>query len=192
MSKVLTPILFFLAAIGLFFTYLSPAYDVLLAFQEQEVRLDQSLEQSKQLLVGYDGLLRDYNSITSDDLKKLSQILPDDIDAVRLIMDLDALTTKHRLSVRSFKVPQMDAGTSRVTAVNAVATPEENDPVGKAVLTIECDGKYEDFKALLSDIERSLTLMDVVGLELKVADMTKPNAVNTTVYTLELQTYWLK
>ena len=58
MSKVLTPILFFLAAIGLFFTYLRPAYDVLLAFQAQEERLDATLEESGKLLEVHDSLLR--------------------------------------------------------------------------------------------------------------------------------------
>lgn len=188
MSKVLMPVLFLITAIGLFFTYLSPAYDVLLASQAQEARLDESIKQSEALLATHDDLLRKYNSIPAEDIKRLVQLLPNDVDTVRLIMDIDALTTKHSLSVRSFKVPNINARAVK----NTTQTAEEEKPVGEAILTIECDGDYFDFKELLNDIEISLSLVDVVGLKIKVADLTLPDAVDTTVFTLELQTYWLK
>jgi hypothetical protein len=60
----------------------------------------------------------------------------------------------------------------------------------KAVLTIECEGSYADFKKLLVDIERSMSLMDVVALEVDVADT--QDTQEEAVFTLGLQTYWLK
>lgn len=192
MSKVITPILFFLAAIGLFFTYLQPAYDVLLAFQAQEERLDDTLEESDKLIEVHDSLLRQYNSISSEDMKRLSQILPNDVDVVRLIVDIDALATKHRLTIRSFGVPYLQSEVTNTSSRNRVVAKADEGPVGSAILTIECDGEYADFKALLLDIEQSLSLLDLVSLNIAVSDMTRPNAVRETVYTLGLQTYWLK
>jgi len=192
MTKVLTPILFFLAAIGLFFTYLRPAYDVLLAFQAQEDRLDTTLEESGKLLEVHDSLLRKYNSISSENLKRLTQILPNDVDVVRLIVDIDALTTKHRLSIRSFEVPYLESEVASASSKKKQTAEEDKGPVGEAILTIECEGEYANFKALLLDIEKSLSLMDLVSLHIEVSDMTRPNAVRGTVYTLGLQTYWLK
>ena len=155
--------------------------------------MDVTLEESGKLLEVHDSLLRKYNSISSENLKRLTQILPNDIDVVRLIVDIDALTTKHRLSIRSFEVPYLESEVASASSKKKQAVQEVDEgPVGNAILTIECEGEYADFKALLLDIEKSLSLMDLVSLHIEVSDMTRPNAVRGTVYTLGLQTYWLK
>jgi Tfp pilus assembly protein PilO len=191
MSKVLAPILFLIAAIGLFFTYLQPGWDVLLAFQAQADRLDASIEKTKGLLETHNKLLTQYNEISPENIARLNKILPDRIDVVRMIMDIDTLTTKHKLTIKSFDIPDMNGEVSK-TSKSKNATVAEEGPVGSAVLTVECVGEYQDFKAFVSEIESSLSLMDVVILDITVADLTQPGAVREITYKVGLQAYWLK
>lgn len=196
MSKVVTPILFFIIAVGLFFTYIRPAYDVLVAFQAQEKELDVALQETEQLLKKYDELMTNYSSISSEDKARLNKILPQEIDVVRLILDLDSIATKNKMKILTFKVPQLDAKNAPASRSRTAqrSTADENSPIGSAVLTIECEGEYPDFKNLIYDIERSLLLMDMVALEIKIPNMsesgTRPDAKPTFV--LGLQSYWLK
>lgn len=190
MSKVLTPILLILAAIGLFFTYLRPAYSVVQAFKDKEVELDKAITDAQTLLKKHNELMASYSSINSEDRARLDKILPDTLDIVRLILDIDAVATKHTIEIRSFEIPQLD---SKKNVSRAKASKAAESPIGSAVLTIEIAGDYPDFKNFLLDIERSLTLMDVVEMTVEVPDETKPGVSDdAVVYTLGLQTYWLK
>lgn len=188
MSKVLTPILFTIIALGLFFSYLRPAYSELNASKERLVRIDQAIEESDKLLSNYTELKNKMNAISAEDQKNLAKILPDSVDVVRLILDLDSLATKYGLTIRSFEIPDIE---SELTLKKSPDATLEESPVMKAVLTITCEGSYADFKKLLVDIERSMSLMDVVELEVKVAEKST-DTEEEAVYTLGLQTYWLK
>jgi Tfp pilus assembly protein PilO len=189
MSKVLTPILFTIVAIGLFFSYLKPAYSELQASKERLTRIDEAIEESNTLLANYTELKNKVSAISEQDQKNLAKILPDAVDVVRLILDLDSLATKYGLTILSFEIPDIESELATKAKKKANTTVEES-PVMKAVLTIECEGAYANFKKLLVDVERSMSLMDVVELEVAVSDGTQTD--EEAVYTLGLQTYWLK
>ena len=148
-----------------------------------------AIQESDALLTNYTELKNKVNAISAQDQKNLEKILPDAVDVVRLILDIDSLATKYGLTILSFEIPDIESELNAKAKKNANA-PTEESPVMKAVLTIECEGSYADFKKLLVDIERSMSLMDVVTLEVKVADGAESQA--EAVYTLGLQTYWLK
>ncbi len=197
MSKIIVPILLFIVSVGLYFTYLKPAYSVYLAFKEQEKRLDTAIGDSKELLKRYDDLYGEYSLITATQKEKLNKILPDAVDIVRLVMDLDNLATNHNLSIKSFDIPDVESGQTstvrnRRNNRSGSASKEKESPVAKAVLGVEIAGDYKDFKSFLFDVERSLSLMDVVTLDIKTSDMTKPDVEDPIVYSLGLQVYWLK
>lgn len=199
MSKIIVPILLFIISVGLYFTYLKPAYNVYLAFKEQEKRLDTAIGDSKELLKKYDDLYGEYSLITELQKEKLNKILPNAVDMVHLVLDLDNLATNHSLSIKSFEIPDLESdkvspSTNRRNNRNKNnnANKDEDDHVAKAVLGVEVAGEYRDFKAFLYDIERSLSLMDVVKLDIETSDMTKPGVEDKIVYSLGLQVYWLK
>ena len=94
----------------------------------------------------------------------------------RYDVKLSDIETKEAVSVRR--------GTSKDT--------QEESLINSAILTIECEGEYSDFKMFLYDIEKNLSLIDLVGLDIDVEDVTKVNTENSVVYKFEMQTYWLK
>lgn len=196
MSKIVTPILFFIIAIGLFFTYIRPAYDVLLAFQQQEKEIDQAIESTKELVIIHDNLMTELNNIDPKDKTRMRTILPESVDVVRLILDLDALATKHDIDIEEFEIPvlEVEQPTQNTRSRGRTNTDEQEKPYTSAILTVEFAGAYPDFKDFLIDVERSLILMDVVDMEISVPDITQPgiDADSQTTYSVGLQVYWLK
>lgn len=196
MSRLIAPILLFIVSAGLFFTYLKPAYNVYLAFKEQEKRLDVAIGDSKDLLKKYDELYGKYSLITDAQKQKLDKILPDSVDVVHLVMDLDNLSTNHNLSINSFDIPDMESGQTPTRSKNRrnITNKDKDSSIGEAVLGLDIEGDYKDFKSFLYDVEKSLSLMDAVSLEIDVpdVDMLQPGVERKVSYSLKLQVYWLK
>ncbi len=196
MSRVLVPVLLIIVSAGLLFSYIKPAYENLQEFKFQEAELVEAIEDAERLMEGYQGLLRDKSSISEENQRDLEKILPDAIDVVQLIVDLDVLTQENKLEIKSFEIPYIDreAVMSGAQLSNKTRSNQKqgNGPVGSAVLTVEVTGDYDNFKAFLLDIERSVALVDATLLDIQVPNEFKPGTDKDITYTVGLQAYWLK
>jgi len=89
MIRFILPIIFVIVAIGLFFGYVDPVYDDVKVLRAEEARFIDALDRSKELQQIKDQLLAKYNTFSSADLERLQKLLPDNVDNVRLVLDLD-------------------------------------------------------------------------------------------------------
>jgi Tfp pilus assembly protein PilO len=182
MSKVIAPFLLLVASIGLIFSYVQPAWETLNTFQELELRLENAVRQTEQMLSTLTTLQNKYESFPPEEVRRLNQLLPDDVDAVRLIIDIDTIAEEHGLTIDNFAVPY----------INTKELTTEENVVESAVMSISAKGSYASFKDFLFDIESSLTLLDVVNLNVHsgVPDYITGGIVPS--YKIDLQTYWFK
>jgi hypothetical protein len=194
MSKIITPILLFIVSVGLFFSYIKPAYGTLNKLREQSIRLDKAIKESEVLLGRHADLMEKYNNISSVNKTRFKQFLPDALDSVGLIIEMDFLATKNNLDITTFEVPVIGgANLNKNRRTRQVKKDtEDNSPVHTATFVVECDGDYFDFKNFLLDVEKSLLPLDVVELEVNVADITEPGTEMGISYKIKLQTYWFK
>lgn len=204
MSKVLTPFLLLALSACLLLLYIRPAYEVLNAFQEQETKVDSALKKAGDLK-GKVAQLRDALAKYESDptaRARLQSILPDSIHPVRLVIDLDALAQKNRVTLVSFELPKMGETATNPRAGRATGVDSEG-PIGKAVMRVVAQGAYANIKAFTEDIERSLTLYDIVQFSLTREGQEKRSLANTQAGVRELrpgelsadiglQVYWLK
>lgn len=195
MDKVVLPFILFTISVGLFFSYIRPAIDVLGALSAQEDRVTQVLENSKNFERKRDALSAERDTISREKEARLKSILPDSIDVVRFIIHLDDLAKQHGILIRSFTFPRMG-----LRDTQAGGTAQESGVVS-ALFTLDVLTTYDQFKGFLKDIEKSSALMDVVSLgidvpaELPLPAGSKEPAETTAkkqVYTLGIQRYWLR
>jgi Tfp pilus assembly protein PilO len=180
MSKVIAPFLLLIASVGLIFSYIQPAWENLTTFQALEVRLQEAVQQSERMLGTLATLQNKYESFPPEQVRRLNQLLPDDVDAVRLIIDIDTLADTHDLTLSNFQVPYIN--TSNVAA--------ESNTVQSAVMSISAKGSYAGFKDFLFEVEESLTLLDVVSLNVNAGVADEITGAIEPTYALDLQTYW--
>ena len=185
MSKVLAPIIFFVIAVGLFFTYIKPAYSTLQEWQAVDAKLETALDDARKIKVRVEELLDKRSAIPKEDYARLLQLLPDNLDIVRIIVDIDTIAEANNLTISRFDIPRVENDT----------TPKKRDavidPVGSAVLTITCLGTYEDFKKWLQSIEKSLNVLDVSSVEVEV-EQGGAGAPLVQEYKVGIRTYWLQ
>ncbi len=191
MFKALTPIIGILVAVGLFFTYVQPTFEEVKLIQNETAQYAQAVERASELQRRISELRSQQNAIPLGDLERLEAFLPNRIDEVSLLIDIDALADEHNLVLGDIKVASDDgkessgdlAGRSNAAALPpADATDPAADPTldplagtsgsGELVsqystldISFSVTGTYNNFRAFLLEVERSLVLMEVVSIE---------------------------
>jgi len=178
--KLFLPILFLILSAALFFWYIDPTYARVKDLLAAQAELDQALTRSRELQDVRDQLLSRYNTFPQEGLADLEKLVPDHVDNVRLILDLDSMASKYGMRVRNVNT---ESDTRRQEA--GELGPDDL-PYESVILSFTVTGPYPTFRQFLTDLERSLRLVDVVGLQFGASD----NGIYD--FTLRVKTYWLK
>lgn len=182
MKRLFFPILLLGAAIGLFAWYTNPIYQESKAIQVQVKSYDDALTKSQELRSLRDQLLSRRNTFSPEDINKLQEILPDNVDNIRLIININNIAARHGITLKDVQLGQV-SGTSQ--AQSAAAVGQSGSPVGSVTLGFTVTATYADFLIFLADLEHSLRILDVEKLSFHVDSTTKND------YALTIRTYWL-
>ncbi len=175
--KILTPLLLIAISIGLFFVYINPAYSEIGALRDQNKSLTAALDRAQQAGIKRDQLLSKRNQFSTEDLNRLQKILPDSIDNIRLVVDINSIAVKYGTSIKAVKVEPV---------VNTPGSPAPATPYDGATITFDIVLTYDNFLSFLADIERNLRLTDVVAVSFDTGDK------SVYQYNVTLKTYRLK
>lgn len=178
--KLLAPIAFLIIAGVIFFLYINPTYIGLKDLLQQESQFDQALTRSRELQDVRDTLLARYNTFPQSNLERLQKLVPDHVDNVRLILDLDSMASRYGMRVRNVSI---ENDKTRLVNGQIGSNAQAYESV---VLSFTISGSYDTFRQYLSDLERSLRLVDVVGLSFTA------NETGIYDFTVHIKTYWLK
>jgi Tfp pilus assembly protein PilO len=174
----LFPILMLVASIGLFVGYIDPQYSEIKSLQSQKADYDQALVDANKLGKKRDDLLTQINSFKQEDLTRLSKLLPDNIDNVRLIIDIDEIAKQYGMRIRNFITSQ--------TKKEQGYVGDDQSTYGTLALSFSTSGTYEQFVAFMGALESSLRLVDIVSIEFIAAE------TNISDFNVTIKTHWLK
>lgn len=180
MGKLLVPVIALLVSAGVFFGYVDPTYEKVKATKLVDVQFNQALGKSRELQEIRDSLLSRFNTFSQEDLDRLVKMLPDNIDNVRLILDIDGIASKYNMRTRNVQITERAADGADTINVNT-------GPVDSIVLSFSVAGSYDSFVEFLKDLESSLRIVDVLSLKF---DSTKPGDLYE--FGVSIRTYWLK
>lgn len=179
--------LFCLAAAGaLFILYTKPAYEGVQGIRDQITEYNLALDKAAELQRLKQSLLSRYNSFNPADVDRLHKLLPDHVDNVRLVLDLDTLASKHGLALQNVVISGPKDATAEAEIATIGPTVQRYDSVAIQFATT---GNYDRFVQFLTDLEKSLRVVDIVDLSMNAA-----GAGGDQVYRFDitLNTYWLK
>ena len=176
------PIIFILAAAGLFFLYVNPEFQTLKADITDQNQLVEANNKASKLRAVRQTLTSDRKRIAQSDVDKITKMLPDGVENVGLIIDIDNIASKYGMRIRNTKVN--DGGSGKPSTA-AVAGPDSKK-YGTIALSFSVTSGYENFVAFLKDLEASQRLVDVTALTFA------SNKEGKYEFNITLQTYWLK
>jgi Tfp pilus assembly protein PilO len=182
----------FLLSGAVFFFYTKPTYDEVKVVQSQIAQYDSVLEKSAELQRIKQTLLSRYNAFNPTDLDRLRKLLPDHVDNVRLILDLDNLAARHGIALQNVDVTSSASLTqgSQDVAIEIGSSDQKYDSL---TFSFGTTASYKTFLQFLNDLETSLRIVDLVSLTMdpssaEVGTQAEPKYS----YKVTLRTYWLK
>ncbi|HUD04156.1 MAG TPA: hypothetical protein VMR73_01550 [Candidatus Paceibacterota bacterium] len=178
MSNIASLILVIIS-VGAFFGYIDPAYMHDKTLASQDAQYNQALDTAKALILERGALLTKYNAFNPSDLSRLQTFLPDAVDSVRLIIELDAIAQKYGMRIRNFTAAPVAAGQQTLGV--------DNSPYGTFTFTFTTTASYDGFMTFLHALEQNLRLIDVVGITFSA-----PTTNSAYDFTVTINTYWLK
>lgn len=200
MMRLMIAVFGFVLAGGIFFLYTKPHYDDIKIAQTQIREYNAALDKAAELQQRKQELLSKYNAFNPTDIDRLQKLLPDHVDNVRLILDLDNLAVRYGLGLQNVDVSKVASqGAKSQTSIGAIGA--SNQKYDSVTLTFSTKGTYENFTKFLADLESDLRIVDLVTLSISGASSDTQSAGSARIasasqyvytYNITLRAYWLK
>lgn len=191
MTARIFPVVALIIAVGLFFGYINPTRTGSMAATKAQIdSYDAALAAAERFNERENELVIAKANIPSDGLARLEAFLPDGVDNVQIILDLNTLAARSGITLSDFDTTASDNDTAQGGAPNV---PEEigfelesAGAIDSIELRVSATGTYASFRTFLDGIESSLRMLDVVSVT--VDDST------TGIYTydMNIRLYWLR
>ena len=180
MIRAIMPLLLLVAAIGLFVVYTNPLYQQIKTESAQAALLNDALLKAQQLQSLRDQLMTKRNTFAASDITKLENVLPDNVNNIGLILDINNVAYRHGLTLSNLKLDP-----TTLSQGNVVAVVGSTGPIGSLQLGFSVTTDYNTFVAFLQDLEHSERLIDITNITF----VTGSNG--QTTYDITFRTYWL-
>ncbi len=188
MSRLL-PFIFVLIAGAIFMGYIHPTITGSVAETNAEIQsYDSALKAAARFEAKQAELAAARAALPPDGVARLEGFLPDGVDNVQLIFDLDALASRTGVKLSEFTTSESNKPATgfAVDQASENSVYESSSPYDSLDLSMSATGSYAAFRAFLTGAETSLRPLDLVELSL--------NDSSTGVYTYDMtfRLYWLR
>jgi len=190
MYRFLTPVLAIIVSVTLFFTFIKPTFNQYKAIDNEIADYGGALDKAQLLQERIDELDKEKNSIQESDLSRLQTFLPDTVDEVSIVLILDDVATRHNLVLDGIKVKTTTGGkdaqsqnagtlkeqlfaddpkdsTKEIVGADGTTVKRPQDHIDQEALSFAVTGTYADFRSFMTDLEKSLALMDINTLSIR-------------------------
>lgn len=178
----ISSIIVFIISFALVFGFVRPGVASIHSLVNEKKSYDDTLTKSKELRDIRTKLTDIYNTFPVENIDRLNKMVPNNIDNVQLVMDLNSIASKHGMIIRNVVVntgPETDEVKKKLIG-------SSSKKYGSVTLNFSVTASYESFKAFLKDLRDSLRLVDVVDISFSSEE------IDLYKFDLAVKTYWIK
>ena len=168
MFRLIISIILISIAVTGFFAFTKPLFNDISALREQMASYDDALNNSKMLENERDLLTKKYNSFDPENIAKLSKLLPDNVDNIRLILEIEKIATPYGMVLKDIKynVESTNNTTARTAENGEVGgIPMPRQEYGTLDFSFSTQGAYGNFINFMRDLEKNLRIMDITSID---------------------------
>ncbi len=197
MMRLITPLILIIISAAVFFIFATPLWRDIGELRAESASYDQALENSTALENERDKLTAKYNSMNPDDLSRLEKMLPESVDNIRLILEIEQVASSYGMVLRDVKYNTDNGEASAQVSPVPRATPSgviSQKDYGVWELEFSTNGSYANFTNFLKALERNLRVVDVSSIEFSsnLGTIPNPSQNDSYKYNFKVKTYWLK
>jgi len=146
--------------------------------RQESSRLNEALGNAIELGNKARQLREDLNKLPQDKLERLNKFLPDEINNVDFLINLNGIAGRHSMALKGVKFSLPESKEEEAGApVGAI---------GELGVSFAVSGSYENLLGFISDLADSLRVVDIKSLSFTADEK------NLNQYNVELKTYWVK
>src|SRR3990167_11151213 len=170
MIRFITPIILIGIAVTTFFTFTNPLYTDIKEKRLEMTSYNEALNNSKALENERDKLTAKYNSINPENLFKLEKLVPDNIDNIRLILEIEQIAAPYGMVLKDVEYSTIEetlkaSSTAVSGAGGATKVIAQNKDYGAWDLQFSTSGTYNNFLNFLKDLEKNLRVVDISSID---------------------------
>jgi len=172
MFKIVRPIAALVISVLILFFFVRPMYVSTHATQAESTQYAEVLDRATEFNRLLDDLNNKQKSLSALERERLDMFVPQTIDEIRALVDLEYLAGQHGMSFRDVTAElaaadgESSGNTARTNDAQQASTADSqfSDRLQSRDVTFTVLGTYEQFRAFLRDVERSLVLMEIVHI----------------------------
>jgi Tfp pilus assembly protein PilO len=185
--NLITPLILIIISIGTFFMYIDPNYrgqnlsggdKSIIALQAEDAQYQKALKDTDSIREKRQTLQDQLASFATSDLLRLEKLLPDNVDNIKLVIDMNQIAQNHALTLKNIKFDTTTKPSDKLGA--------DTSKSGVVSMSFTVNSSYGNFQNFLSDLEKSLRLVDITDL------VVSGNDTGLYDFSVGLKTYWLK
>jgi Tfp pilus assembly protein PilO len=186
--KQYLPYLLIAVSVGLFYVHIDPRYKEVQKLQTQKDEYIAALAKIDELQAQKNQILSVYNALPKSDLARLDRLLPEKLNAVKLVADMDGVAGRYAITIGNIRVTE-----EAVDRGDTVGGETGGKPYRTTAVSFKFTASYTNMVSFLRDLEKSLQLIDITAISFDVKE-TKPGEAtsNLNEYQVTFQTYSLK
>ncbi len=200
----LLPLILIGSAVAGFLLLTQPIYDEATALKVEADKYNEALANSKILQQERDRLTEKFNSFQAEDIKRLQKIVPDSVDNIKLILEIQEVAQERGILVKNveFEPEQFLEADPNATAEEKAKAQSNLRRPGAANnldyeifdLEFSIEGKYGAYVEFMKLLERSLRVVDIRSITFTPGTSEDKDKlyVDNYKYTFRINTYRLK
>lgn len=198
--KSITSIILIILSILVFFFFTDGQYKKVQKLQAEIEKNAEVLETANKLNLKKEELNTKFNKISQEEKSELEKLIPDTVDNVRLIIDINNIANQFGIIIRDISIVSKDS-TSNTGSSKPISSQSSNfdgvlqegtvkyvdrSNIGVISFSFTVSAKYEVFLEFLEKLEESLRIVDIRNIEVSRGADVFYN------YKVTMDTYWLK
>ena len=202
MIKYVTSVLLIGISITVFLLFAEPIYTEIATKKSDQATYNQARNNSETLGKERDRLIQTRNTFSSEDLAKLKKLLPDHVDNIRLILEIEKIATPYNMVLKDVQYSAVQEDTNATASSGDTSTrgggigknQSANTDYGSWDLGFSTTGTYSNLISFMKDLESNLRIVDILSVQFSSITGAKVDSSLPETYkiTFKIRTYWLK
>jgi Tfp pilus assembly protein PilO len=183
MKKYL-PLILIIISIAIFFAFIDPQFEEVQKLNKQKRDNDNMLQLAEELQRRRELLQSAYNNIGTEERKQLEKLLPDTVDNVRLVLDINNIAEEYGISIQNIEISKDSPDANQSSTV--ASSVERATDIGTIRFGFTVTSNYEIFINFMKDLEETLRIVDIRSLNIRQGQG------SSMIYQVVIDTYWLR
>jgi Tfp pilus assembly protein PilO len=183
MLRYLLPLVLIVGSVLSFIYITNPIYQNIQVLQVQKTTYQGALDNAKKLLADYQGLITKYNAFSPESLDRLHKILPDTVDNISLVLEMERLGAENGMAITNVQFDGAGIGGK------SSSQSQNKKPYNELNITFSTQSTYPNFVQFMSELEKNLRVVDFSSVAFATSDT---DTKGVQKYTVSITTYYLK